>query len=254
MINPDAEKITLVCDNLNTHNIGSFYEALGKEKAHELANRIEFVYTPKHGSWLDIAEIGINIMTTECLGQRRISELKTILKYLDQWVIQHNKTKKPISWQFTLGTARTKLAHLYPDEKPDPAIDAKNRKSLRNSDKSSTKHEGSDGAQEGVNPESENPEPYEVPTYGLSEDNSCTVKYVGCQGYENSVYQDIAYRAEATSANVQHVWLDTACIDDGTKYIANSCTVCDARGSFTTMIKQPDGTFRREPTMSHWVI
>ena len=154
-IYPNAKKITIVCDNLNTHNVGSLYEALGKEKAHELANRIEFVYTPKHGSWLDIAEIGINIMTTECLANRRIRELKAISENLSAWVAQHNQEKKPISWQFTIDVARTKLAHLYPDIKPDPATEKKPGKS----DKPGAKATGSNGEESCETMETETSKP-----------------------------------------------------------------------------------------------
>lgn len=124
-IYPNAEMITLVCDNLNTHNEGSLYEALGMTNARELASRLEFVWTPKHGSWLDIAEIAINIVTTQCLRDRAFKDYHEVSEVLTVWMNNHNQMKKAINWQFTLEKAGTKLRHLYPEIKPDPELSPK---------------------------------------------------------------------------------------------------------------------------------
>ncbi len=113
-IEPTAKKIILVMDNLNTHCIGSLYKAFPPEEARRIARKLEVHYTPKHGSWLDIAEIGINIITRECLDRRitGIDELRTELK---AWNDRYNKEKKPVNWQFTAENARIKLKSLYPN-------------------------------------------------------------------------------------------------------------------------------------------
>ena len=113
-VEPVAEKIVLVMDNLNTHTIASLYKAFPPEEARRIAQKLEVHYTPKHGSWLDIAEIGINIMTRECLD-RRIPNIIALRSELKEWNDAYDKNPSPISWQFTTADARTKLKRLYPD-------------------------------------------------------------------------------------------------------------------------------------------
>lgn len=113
-IAPDAEKIILVMDNLNTHSIASLYKAFPPEEARRIAKKLEVHYTPKHGSWLDIAEIGINIMTRECLD-RRIPDIETLRNELKEWNDAYNKNPSPVNWQFKTSDSRIKLKKLYPN-------------------------------------------------------------------------------------------------------------------------------------------
>jgi hypothetical protein len=108
-----AEKITLVMDNLNTHNPGSLYEAFPPEKAKVLWERFEFVYTPKHGSWLNMAEIELNVLTSQCLD-RRIDNIDFIRKEVMAWQNFRNNKNVKVKWQFTTADARIKLSRLYP--------------------------------------------------------------------------------------------------------------------------------------------
>lgn len=110
---PNNEKIILVMDNLNTHNTSSFYEMFEPEKARCLARRLEIHHTPKHGSWLDIAEIVLSALTAQCLG-RRIPNIDALNRELSAWEISRNATQKTVDWQFTNDQARTKLKRLYP--------------------------------------------------------------------------------------------------------------------------------------------
>jgi hypothetical protein len=109
----DAEKITLVMDNLNTHAPGSLYEAFVPEKAKALWDRFEFVFTPKHGSWLNMAEIELNVLIGQCLN-RRIAEVEVMRSEVKAWESARNGMKAGVSWQFTTEDARTKLKRLYP--------------------------------------------------------------------------------------------------------------------------------------------
>ena len=111
--NECAEKITLVMDNLNTHKPGSLYEAFPPEKAKALWNRFEFVYTPKHGSWLNIAEIELNVLTGQCLN-RRIDDIKVVRNEVAAWQKFRNNKNAKVNWQFTTEDARVKLSSLYP--------------------------------------------------------------------------------------------------------------------------------------------
>jgi len=111
---PDAEKIIMVCDNLNTHNKSSFYEAFQPAEALRLAKRFEFHYTPKHGSWLDIAEIELSSLSKQCLGKRRIENIDDLNSELEKWETDRNQKQKGVDWQFTTENARGKLKHLYP--------------------------------------------------------------------------------------------------------------------------------------------
>lgn len=108
-----AEKIKLVMDNLNTHTPGSLYEAFPPEKAKALWDRFEFVYTPKHGSWLNMAEIELNVLTGQCLN-RRIDNIEDIRKEATAWQKYRNNKNAKVNWQFTTGNARIKLLRLYP--------------------------------------------------------------------------------------------------------------------------------------------
>lgn len=108
-----AEKITLVMDNLNTHNAGSFYEKFPPEKAKALWDRFEFVHTPKHGSWLNIAEIELNVLWGQCL-KRRIDDIETVRKEAAAWQDTRNNKNSKVNWQFTTADARVKLSRLYP--------------------------------------------------------------------------------------------------------------------------------------------
>lgn len=110
---PKASKITLVLDNVNTHCTGSFYETFKPQEAKRLMDKIEFVFTPKHGSWLNMAEIELNVLTKQCLN-RHIDNLKTIKKEVSAWQRHRNKKRKQVNWQFTTKDARVKLKKLYP--------------------------------------------------------------------------------------------------------------------------------------------
>jgi len=111
--NAYAEIITLVMDNLNTHNQGSLYEAFPPEKAKALWDRFEFVYTPKHGSWLNIAEIELNVLTGQCLN-RRIDDIKVVRNEVAAWKKFRDNKNAKVNWQFTTEDARVKLRRLYP--------------------------------------------------------------------------------------------------------------------------------------------
>lgn len=110
----DAEKVVLVMDNLNTHSIASLYAAFPPQHARELAERLEIHYTPKHGSWLDIAEIELSALGRQCIANSRIPDLPTLRALLVPWASARNKLQKGVDWQFTTDDARTKLKHLYP--------------------------------------------------------------------------------------------------------------------------------------------
>jgi len=110
---PEAERIRLVCDNLNTHGIGSLYEAFPPEQARRLASRLEIHHTPKHGSWLNIAEIELSALTIQCLN-RRLPDLETLINETTQWEKRRNASSKGVDWQFSTHDARVKLKRLYP--------------------------------------------------------------------------------------------------------------------------------------------
>lgn len=112
----EAEKITLVMDNLNTHKASSFYEAFSPEKAKQLWDRFEFVFTPKHGSWLNMAEIELNVLNGQCLN-RRIDNIDTIKTEVEAWSEHRNNRDTKINWQFTTKNSRIKLKKLYPSIK-----------------------------------------------------------------------------------------------------------------------------------------
>ena len=108
-----ADRITLVMDNLNTHKPGSLYEVFGPEEAKRIWDRFEFVYTPKHGSWLNMAEIELNVMVKQCLS-RRIDTISEVTTEVAAWQSHRNNLNAKVDWQFTAQNARTKLKRLYP--------------------------------------------------------------------------------------------------------------------------------------------
>jgi len=110
---PNAKKIRLVMDNLNTHSISSLYETFKPEIALKLAKRLEIHYTPKHGSWLNVAEIELSVMTMQCLS-RRIAAAEVLQSELAAWETQRNSEQKSVHWQFSTADARDKLKFLYP--------------------------------------------------------------------------------------------------------------------------------------------
>ena len=110
---PDAERIVLVQDNLNTHSPASLYEAFAPAEAQRLAERFEFHYTPRHGSWLDMAEIELGILGRQCLSQR-IDNIKDLRRHVEAWEKSRDKAEGKVNWQFTTADARIKLNRLYP--------------------------------------------------------------------------------------------------------------------------------------------
>lgn len=110
---PDAVKIRLVMDNLNTHKPSALYETFPPPEAKRLWDRFEFIYTPKHGSWLNMAEIELHVLMSQCLN-RRISNMATIKKEVKAWEQSRNNKEAKINWQFKTDDARIKLKRLYP--------------------------------------------------------------------------------------------------------------------------------------------
>jgi hypothetical protein len=110
---PDAEKIVLVMDNLNTHAIASLYETVPAAEALELSQRLEIHFTPKHGSWLNMAEVELSALTSQCLN-RRIDSLSKLRNELQAWQRERNRKHKTINWHFTTADARIRLRTLYP--------------------------------------------------------------------------------------------------------------------------------------------
>ena len=109
----DAKRVTLVMDQLNTHNTASFYEAFEPAEARRLAERIEIHYTPKHGSWLNMAEIELSVLSRQCLA-RRIADRSTLEREIAAWTTARNAAASRVDWQFTTTDARIKLKRLYP--------------------------------------------------------------------------------------------------------------------------------------------
>lgn len=109
-----CKMVTLVCDNLNTHTIGAFYEVFSPERARKYVERINFVYTPKHGSWLNVAECELSCLTSQCLAGRRIGELKDLQSEIKAWTDKTNSKQRGIDWRFKINDARAKLKRLYP--------------------------------------------------------------------------------------------------------------------------------------------
>lgn len=112
-VHSDADKVLIVLDNLNTHKLSSLYEAFSPEEARRIARRIEFIYTPKHGSWLNMAEIELNVLNSQCLD-RRIPDKEILINEVAAWEKERNKQAATVNWQFTTQDARIKLRRLYP--------------------------------------------------------------------------------------------------------------------------------------------
>jgi DDE superfamily endonuclease len=110
----DCPCVTLVCDNLNTHTKGAFYEAFAPDKARAYVKRIHFVYTPKHGSWLNVAECELSCLTRQCLRDRRFSELIKLQREIAAWSDKTNAKQRGVDWQLKIEDARVKLKRLYP--------------------------------------------------------------------------------------------------------------------------------------------
>jgi transposase len=109
---PEAERIILVMDNLNTHKPSSFYETFEPAEAKRLIDRFEFHYTPKHGSWLNMAEIELSVLSRQCLNQR-FGDIDTLRSHASAWVSERNNNGASVNWQFTTDDARIKLKRLY---------------------------------------------------------------------------------------------------------------------------------------------
>jgi hypothetical protein len=110
---PEAECIILVCDNLNTHTLGSLYETFPPDDARRMAQRLDIRYTPKHGSWLNVAEIELSVLTKQCLD-RRIPDIPTLCTEATAWATARTENQIGVDWQFTSDNARIKLKRLYP--------------------------------------------------------------------------------------------------------------------------------------------
>jgi hypothetical protein len=111
---PLAEVVTLVCDNLNTHDLASLYFAFDAETAHRLARRVRLVYTPKNGSWLNMAEMELSLLSRQCLGVRRFATAAAMDAAIAAWWGERNETRRGTNWRFTTADARIKLKSLYP--------------------------------------------------------------------------------------------------------------------------------------------
>jgi hypothetical protein len=112
---PDAERIVLVLDNLNTHSPASLYETFVPAEAKRIVDRLEIHYTPKHGSWLNIAEIELSVLSRQCLGQR-IPSRNAMAKAVAAWEADRNRSAGPVNWRFTTADARIRLKRLYPSQ------------------------------------------------------------------------------------------------------------------------------------------
>jgi hypothetical protein len=110
---PEAERIVLVMDNLNTHKLASLYEAFPPDQARRIAGRYEVHHTPKHGSWLNVAEIELSVLSRQCLD-RRIESVEALLRQLEPWEAERNDRQIGVNWRFTTADARIKLKRLYP--------------------------------------------------------------------------------------------------------------------------------------------
>jgi hypothetical protein len=109
-----AEKVILVCDNLNTHSKGAFYEAFDPASTREIVRRLDFRYTPKHGSWLNIAENELSALTNQCLKTRRFATIAALQSEVSAWDQRTNAKQRGVDWQFKISDARMKLKSLYP--------------------------------------------------------------------------------------------------------------------------------------------
>jgi hypothetical protein len=109
-----CKKVNLVCDNLNTHTKGAFYETFEPKRARSLVRRIEFCYTPKHGSWLNVAENELSSLTRQCVADGRFGDVETLREETDAWSTDVNNTQRGVDWQMKIDDARTKLKSVYP--------------------------------------------------------------------------------------------------------------------------------------------
>jgi hypothetical protein len=121
---PHARKVKLVCDNLNTHNIASLYEAFPAPEAHRLARRLEIYHTPRNGSWLNVAEIELSVLSKQCL-HRRIPTKQQLNEEIEAWHKERNQTPSKVVWKFTTEDARVKLKHLYPVFEQEESVQSK---------------------------------------------------------------------------------------------------------------------------------
>ena len=117
-IYPDAEKIRLVCDNLSTHSPAAFYEIFSPEQAQRLSRRVEFIYTPVHGSWLNMVEVEISVLVKQCLRGRRLGRIEQLRCEAEAWCWERNRLSASVDWRFTTNDARIKLRKLYPSIEP----------------------------------------------------------------------------------------------------------------------------------------
>ena len=111
---PEADVVRIVCDNLNTHTAAAFYERYPAAEARRLAERVEFVYTPVHGSWLNVVECEFSALVRQCLGHRRLGTIEALRRESTAWVMARNAEGATVEWQFTTADARIKLRRLYP--------------------------------------------------------------------------------------------------------------------------------------------
>lgn len=111
---PNAERLRLVVDNLSTHSPAAFYEAFAPEFARLLSRKVQFVYTPTHGSWLNTVEVELSVLARQCLGKRRIPDAETLEREVRAWAKERNGKGTSVDWRFTTPDARTKLRKLYP--------------------------------------------------------------------------------------------------------------------------------------------
>lgn len=110
----ECKQVVLTCDNLNTHTKGAFYEAFEPERARQLVRRIEFCYTPKHGSWLNVAENELSALTRQCVDGRRFGDIETLRDEIAAWSTDVNNTQRGVDWQMNIEDARCKLISVYP--------------------------------------------------------------------------------------------------------------------------------------------
>jgi hypothetical protein len=116
-IYPEAQKIRLVLDNLSTHTAAAFYETFPAEQARRLARRVEFVYKPVHGSWLNMVEIELSVLVRQCL-RRRLADIETLRREVEAWERERNRLGASVDWRFATSDARIKLRSLYPPVEP----------------------------------------------------------------------------------------------------------------------------------------
>lgn len=110
----NCDKVVIACDQLNTHTIGAFYEALEPERARQTVRRVEFCYTPKHGSWLNVAENELSAMTRQCVSGRRFGDIETLREEIAVWSTETNNTQRGVEWHMKVEDARIKLTSVYP--------------------------------------------------------------------------------------------------------------------------------------------